>query len=301
MSDRYGRWQNSECLELKGALLKLEEAGTGRVRLNTFYKSALEGINFQLHESVGYLRQLGALDESQRQQQLSVIIPNYVNSLGNCVANSKFYAICCIDECKELVGHLESHVAAPEAPPERISELVSALPSTTVQTPRTLAPGLVRHLEEIANQHGGVVPLHGRLFAQWMHHAYPRECPYPHVSGTTMPVLPEKWEEDTGEPCFADDDTMLWYVEEAARNAGKVRDAMDDGETHDINELPWSTEEELVFSSFVPEPVAKGRPWGMHLLFVLVAVVLSMSFIIWGTALSPTVPARRARVDKFFV
>merc|ERR1719491_1574078 len=26
-----------------------------------------------------------------------------------------------------------------------------------------------------------------------MHHAYPRECPYPHISGTTNPLAPNEW------------------------------------------------------------------------------------------------------------
>merc|ERR1740129_1200592 len=56
--------------------------------------------------------------------------------------------------------------------------------SSTVLAGRTLAPVLVTRLQEIATQHSGLVPLHGRLFAQWMHHAYPRECAYPHVAGT---------------------------------------------------------------------------------------------------------------------
>ena len=38
-------------------------------------------------------------------------------------------------------------------------------------------------LDEIASLHAGPVPLHSRLFRQWMHHAYPRECPYPHEAG----------------------------------------------------------------------------------------------------------------------
>merc|ERR1719401_708419 len=58
------------------------------------------------------------------------------------------------------------------------------MPSSTVPADRELHPILVARLEEIAKHHGGRVPLHGRLFAQWMHHAYPRECPYPHLSGT---------------------------------------------------------------------------------------------------------------------
>jgi len=27
-----------------------------------------------------------------------------------------------------------------------------------------------------------MVPLHGRLFTQWLHFAFPHECPYPHIT-----------------------------------------------------------------------------------------------------------------------
>merc|ERR1719446_1699768 len=39
-------------------------------------------------------------------------------------------------------------------------------------------------LEEIATHHSGLVPVHGRLFSQWLHYAFPHECPYPHMAGT---------------------------------------------------------------------------------------------------------------------
>ena len=43
----------------------------------------------------------------------------------------------------------------------------------------------------IASHQGGKIPLHGRLFAQWMHHVYPRDYAYPHLSGTSNPVTAE--------------------------------------------------------------------------------------------------------------
>jgi len=91
MEDRYGKWQNKECLDLKASLLKMEDAGSGRVRLGTFYRSALNG-NWQFSESIEYLRLLGALDESEP-SHLRVIISNYVNAPSNCVASSRFYSV----------------------------------------------------------------------------------------------------------------------------------------------------------------------------------------------------------------
>merc|ERR1719410_1132043 len=45
-----------------------------------------------------------------------------------------------------------------------------------------LPDNLVKKLAYIANRHGNAVPLHGRLFAQWLHFAFPHECPYPHAA-----------------------------------------------------------------------------------------------------------------------
>lgn len=238
IGDRYGRWQDTECRDLKTSLLRLEEPGTGRVRLDKFYQSALEG-NWQFSESRAYLRQLGALDEADPQRP-SVIIANYVNSPSNCVASSSFYSVCCIDECESLKGHLETHIAAPDSSPARIVELVEDLSSSTTEAPRSLPAPLVKRLEKIVVQQGGVVPLHGRLFAQWMHHAYPRECTYPHLSGTTNPLTPEMWTKQTGEDSCSDAETMRWHVEEA-KQGFRARHATDSADT----DLPWSAEEEL--------------------------------------------------------
>ena len=34
---------------------------------------------------------------------------------------------------------------------------------------------MVSQLQSIAKEHGGQVPIHGRLFAQWLHYVFPRE------------------------------------------------------------------------------------------------------------------------------
>ena len=105
-----------------------------------------------------------------------VIITNYLTSPTNCIASSSFYSVCCMDECEGLLGHLEREIAAPEATSARIATVVSHLSSSSVVAPRKLPQALLDRLEEIASHHGGSVPLHGRLFSQWLHHAFPREC-----------------------------------------------------------------------------------------------------------------------------
>merc|ERR1719278_228960 len=96
------------------------------------------------------------------------------------------------------MSQLERDVAAPSASAARIAELVGGLHSDTIDAPRNLSASLLSRLGEIADHHDGQVPLHGRLFAQWMHHAYPLECPYPHAAGTTSPLAPDEWIDESG-------------------------------------------------------------------------------------------------------
>merc|ERR1719220_1783443 len=237
--ERFGRFQDAECRTLKGDLVAMEEApGNGRVRLADFYGSALHAGKWQFSESVEYLRQLGALDESNP-AALRVIIPNYVNSPSNCIASSAYYGVCCIDECEELLGHLERRLGAPAALPIEIVTLVTALPSMSQAANRTLPAALVSRLEEVAEHHGGRVPIHGRLFAQWMHLAYPRECPYPHVSDTTSPRRAEEWTA-AGREVAASKDEMRQHVE-AGRGARPP--PIEEG---GLCSAMWTMEEELV-------------------------------------------------------
>jgi len=77
------------------------------------------------------------------------------------------------------MSELESKIQAPTATPEQFEQVVSSLSSSTVEGPRQLSESLSQKLRLIAERHEGVVPIHGRLFAQWLHFAFPSECPYP--------------------------------------------------------------------------------------------------------------------------
>merc|ERR1719378_394336 len=92
-----------------------------------------------------------------------------------------------------MMGHVEREIGAPEATPAEVISIVSGMSSSTVEGPRNLPTKLVNKLDDAAAQHGGTVQIHGRMFAQWMHHAFPRECPFPHVSGSITPVTPDEW------------------------------------------------------------------------------------------------------------
>merc|ERR1719203_1087070 len=236
--DQYGHWQDRECQDLKRQLLALEDRsvgvnGSGRVRLTDFYGSAVRDGNWQFSETSEYLAQNGALDNHGAQR---VIIANYINSPSNCLASSKFYSVCCINECEDLMDHIEHHFAEPTAAPADIVDFVTSLPSSTVPGGRTMPNILVQRLLEIAARYDGQVPLHGRLFAQWMHHAYPRECPYPHISGTTQPQTVKEYKAQNKQSPVLSKDALKEAVEAAEP---ETEDAGSDECTM------WSEHEEL--------------------------------------------------------
>ncbi|CAE7833279.1 tmem145 [Symbiodinium sp. CCMP2592] len=185
----YGKWQNTECMQMKDELVELDVDGDGRIPLKVFYGQQ-DNAKYQFSESVQYLQEIGALDESGEQK---VRIANYLQGPSNCIASSSYYSICCLSECEGLVNELEAKVQAPAADPAYLLELVGHISSASVDAPRQLPFGLKRRLQDIADHNGGQVPLHGRLFAEWMHYAFPHECPYPKVFQESKILTPEFW------------------------------------------------------------------------------------------------------------
>lgn len=247
IGERYGRFQDIECRQLKDMLVASEDpsiGGAGRVRVADFYKKAIHEGHWQFTESTDYLRQLGALDESDAMNP-RVIIPNYLSGPSNCVASSAYYSVCCLDECEGILGRLEEIISAPEASATTILNLVPMVPSATMPSNRTLSPWLRHRLEEVAEHHGGLVPLHGRLFTQWLHYAYPRECQFPHVSGTINPQRPEDVMAVSNgtEEISASQDEMHRVVAEAL----PLKRRIPGSETNaDEESGMWSMDEELV-------------------------------------------------------
>jgi len=169
-----GHVEDTQCKVMKNDLVKLEAGmGTGRVRLSDFHKASTA-----FEEGVSDLRIMEALDETDP-DDIKVIIPNYLQGATNCISPAGYYSICCLDECEDLMDKIEAHFEAPFASTSAIEAFVSALPSASVLSNRTLAPELVEALELLAIDQGGMVPLHSKHFAQWMHQAYPRECSHP--------------------------------------------------------------------------------------------------------------------------
>lgn len=281
VGERFGHFQNAECSAMKTKLVGMGDGGIGRVPLANFYQTSIDGDTFEFQESESYLRELGALDDTDPSHP-SVIIPNYIQSATNCIASESLYSVCCLNECEQLMSHLEQDIDAPDAEPSRIAAIVASLSSSTVEAPRNLSPTLLQKLDDAAATHGGTVQLHGRLFGQWMHHAFPRECPFPHVAGSTNPQTPDEWMSVKGQESFATKAEMRKYAPVA-----KPKD-----EVRELN--LWHAEEELL----VPFPSKSNSKGRSGLWFIFSVVMLSAALISVASRATAPVKAAKAALES---
>jgi hypothetical protein len=229
----FGSYWETECDNTKDALIKMDKTGSGRVKLSDFHGAALNG-EWRFSESKEYLRQLGALDESSAWRGPRVIITNYVQAPSNCIISADHYRVCCANECENHLAELESVIRAPIALPEQILPVVERLSSGFDDNEPRLTRTLTKQLHEIAKANSGKVPLHGRLFAQWLHYVFPLDCPFPHKSNTTTTLTPL---------AFGDD----YMASEEEMNVHKEAKTNDVGATTEEEWLSqWSHEEELL-------------------------------------------------------
>lgn len=267
----FGTWWEQECQNIKTALVKEDPNELGRVRLSDFYKSNDDG-EWRFGESEAYLRDLGAIDHTSRSNGPQVIIPNYLLGPNNCIVSSTFYLVCCVNECEALLGQVEQAVQAPVALPEHILAVVGNMTEDSQQF--RLQEALADQLKQIAKKHRGKVPLHGRLFAQWMHYVFPQECPYPHPVGavsyqTTM---------EYGDSSIAEPSEMKEHAKKARRRSGMSAEESEMVAQELMSQ--WTDEEELLsdYAELRPPRVALDMPVGA----VLVAVALvGALFVSW--------------------
>jgi len=280
MTEGYGKWQNAECLEMKAALMDIDPEGKGRVPLGTFYAQPEEA-TYQFSESVDYLRQTGAIDETGRGGP-QVLIANYLAGPSNCLASSSYYSVCCISECEGLMNELESKIQAPTASAERLAGLVSNMGSSSVDAPRVLDRQLSEKLSAIAEHHNGEVPLHGRLFAQWLHFAFPNECPLPHVAESAAVVTKSHW---TGSKSDASQEEKAAHME-----ASTMEPVESDGWSEEHNHFgQWSHDEVL---PMLEQPKASSSMLGR---IVRVGMQIAVLVVLLNTA----VTAFRGGVDAY--
>lgn len=276
---RYGDYNGHECDRLKSTLLKMEDRKTGRVSLADFYKEGMSG-TWEFNEKAEYLRDLGTLDESVPGQP-RVIVANYVNSWVNCLTSSSLYSVCCRSACEDLMGHIERQVESPAASPEMLLQLVRSFKSNSVAVPHSISELSQTRLHKIAAKHDGKVPLHGRLFAQWLHHVIPQSCPFPHAAGATNPLTPDEWMKEKGHSAIkATKEEMIQAVNSVAvgvsgvvRSSGNVVDDEDqDGE----RSVPWSDDEELLVIHIPATAAPEVRFHYLDIVVMGMEVVVSM-------------------------
>merc|ERR1719162_1865586 len=122
------------------------------------------------------------------------------------------------------------------ASPSEILKAVESMP----QSPSISEP-LRAKLDKVARTHNGNVPLHGRLVAQWLHFAFPHECPYPHEAGTITPKTPQQWVAERGEEADAvSEDEVKQIIE---MDAGLYPVSVDDAL------MSWTETESLLVAS----------------------------------------------------
>jgi len=163
-----------ECLDQKEELSAMPNGASGLVLLADLHRKALDG-EMQFAESTEYLAVLGALETNDR-GAVGVLVPNYVYSPSNCLGTTSFFDMCCPNECEVILGRLEMHLRKPDATPAEVEQVVDS-----IRADGPLSREALEDLDALAHERGGRVPLHGFLFHQWLHRAFPRECPRPHA------------------------------------------------------------------------------------------------------------------------
>lgn len=185
-TERMGEWQDNDCKVMKKQLIALDPEGDGRVPLAVLYNQPSETDEtgeqiFRFAEDQDYLRKIGALDESISKHP-QVLISNYILGPANCYVSTALHTFCCLNECDAVLGKIERAVKGSSAKPDVLAPLLGNLTTTSRDEPLPFSEVLMGKLSVVAAQNRGRVPLHGRLFAQWLHFAFPHECPYPHVT-----------------------------------------------------------------------------------------------------------------------
>jgi len=234
IAQNFASFWEMQCQQIKEDLIDMDKKGTGRVRLADFYAANLDG-EWRFGESEAYLRELGALDESSSWRGKQVVISNYLQGANNCIVTRPNYLVCCINECEDILGDIEAAIGAPVADPATVMTLISNMTSYD-DIPVMLDNSQKTQLARIAETHGGKVPLHGRLFAQWLHYIFPRECPFPHKVGSASASTPSEF----GDNFIANEEEVKQHAKNAKK---KVTTEMAD----DMQWMSqWSEEEELL-------------------------------------------------------
>lgn len=266
----FASYWESECQTIKSSLVALDRTGTGRITLSDFYGANADG-DWRFGESEQYLRQLGALDETSSPYGSQVIITNYLYGASNCIIATKNYFVCCLNACEAFLNDIEVAIGEPVGLPEDILRSLSNI-TNFEDNVFSIAPGMSAQLQRIADTHGGKVPLHGRLFAQWLHFLLPHECPFPHKTGTYHAQAPS---EDDGSYLASQDD-IQYHAHKRDSNLTLAMAEMEEAQMMS----QWSEEEELIvdYSLHIHGPWAHTRVGAKMSFLLLLAVAAMVAF-----------------------
>jgi len=251
----FRRRKDLACTDTREQLIDMEDRNQGCVRMHMFYDSYINQDDANFAESPEYLKDNGMLEDSD-EKDVSLITANYMAAGSNCRRVSSLHSFCCVNECDDLSIQIEKELQAPWASPNQIADIVMPM--------RPDGQGgeedLLRHLETIAQQHNGSVPVYGRLFAQWLHHAFPRECPFVQGAGVANdPAAPQD--------AFADVDSVIDYV--AALKPPSETERLYTTDTC----MPWEeSESELLFVTSGDEDLEELAPWPGHRFILMVGI-----------------------------
>jgi len=280
ITNTFASYWETECQTIKSSLMELDKTGTGRIPLSDFYGANADG-EWRFGESEAYLRELGALDESSAWRGKQVIIPNYLQGASNCIVTTPHYLVCCVNECEEVLDEIEDTIGGPMASPADILALVGNMGNFNDDKPK-IDKALQNQLQRVAEAHGGKVPLHGRLFAQWLHYVFPRECPFPHRAGSFTSLTPHEF----GDQYIASETEVSAHAARRgdAENAKAAEQAI---EQEWMSQ--WSEEEELHSDYGMRAPWESGNfAMGGSAVVILALIAL---FIASKNGASPSKPA----------
>jgi len=168
---RFKSVSSDMCSSLKDRFMNIPNGLTGSVLLSDV-RAQHDNL---FRESDKYLHELGALDETDPQSP-RLLIPNVILGPSNCDATTSFYDLCCPNECEVDMEHLERALAA-----NQTTDHVSSIVEDMQRRHRVaeVSAAMKDQLKDLAQAHGGKVPIHGRSFAEWLHKMLPTECPRP--------------------------------------------------------------------------------------------------------------------------
>jgi len=273
LTQTFAHYWESECQHIKKSLVAIDMAGNGRISLSNFYGANADG-EWRFGESEEYLRELGALDEGSAWNGKTVIIPNYIQGASNCIVSSENYFICCKNECESILNTIEDGVGKSVATPEDILRPLNEYTDLDDEAPK-LTSQLKNQLQRIAETHGGMVPLHGRLFQQWLHYLFPHECAFPHKVGTKAWKTPTEY----GEDFLVSDDVVKNHATE--RNSDSTA-----WQTQALEEerlmSQWSDDEELM----ADYSLQLRAPWETSHIGLISLTALALVLVASGAAVS---------------